>query len=265
MYYFYARVSTPSQRMERQTDAFIDFGKSQFGLSKKEVEENTYKEKYTGRKVIERPQFMELLSKVKTGDTIVFDSVSRMSRSAEEGVNLYLELFDKGINLIFLNERHIDTETYKSALSNSVELTGDIIDDVLNGINSYLKKLATKQIRLAFEQAQKEVDDLSDRTSKALQAKKRRGEPVGGQAQIGMKKKVKKAQPIKDLIYKYSKDFKGTNKDEDVIGIIKNKLKTSLSRNTYYKYKKELAEELRERETEQLVKTLQEKQPDTTE
>lgn len=259
MYYFYARVSKPSQRVERQTDAFIEFGKNQFGLSKKEVEKNTYKEKYTGRKIIERPQFMELLSKVKSGDTIIFDSVSRMSRSAEEGVDLYLELFDKGINLIFLNERHIDTETYKSALSNSVELTGDIIDDVLNGINSYLKKLATKQIRLAFEQAQKEVDDLSDRTSKALQAKKRRGEPVGGQAQIGMKKKSQKAETVKPLILKYSKAFHGHNNDFETIGIIKQITNKTLARNSYYRYKRELAEETRIQDSNALTEILQSK------
>lgn len=259
MYYFYARVSTPSQRMERQTDAFIEFGKNQFGLSKEEVENNTYKEKYTGRKVIERPQFKELLSKVKTGDTIVFDSVSRMSRSAEEGVNLYLKLFDKRINLIFLNEMYINTETYKSALSNSIELTGDIIDDVLNGINSYLKKLATKQIRLAFEQAEKEVNDLSDRTSKALQAKKRRGEPVGGQTQIGMKKKSQKAEAVKPLILKYSKDFHGHNNDFETMGIIKQITNKTLARNSYYRYKRELAEEIKTKDKSEINEILKSK------
>ncbi len=34
------------------------------------------------------------------GDTIIFDSVSRMSRDSEEGYNLYEELFDKGIELV---------------------------------------------------------------------------------------------------------------------------------------------------------------------
>ena len=33
----------------------------------------------------------------KQGDTIIFDSVSRMSRNAEEGFHMYNELFNKGI------------------------------------------------------------------------------------------------------------------------------------------------------------------------
>ena len=55
---------------------------------------------------------------------MVFDSVSRMSRNAEEGFSLYEDLYNKGIQLVFLKEHHIDTETYKKALSGSVAMTG---------------------------------------------------------------------------------------------------------------------------------------------
>ena len=44
----------------------------------------------------------------------MFDSVSRMSRDAEEGFQVYQDLYKKGIELIFLKEHHIDTMTYKS-------------------------------------------------------------------------------------------------------------------------------------------------------
>lgn len=44
---------------------------------------------------------------------MVFNSVSRMSRNAEEGFALYEDLYHKGIRLVFLKEHHIDTETYK--------------------------------------------------------------------------------------------------------------------------------------------------------
>ena len=56
--------------------------------------------------------------------------------------------------------------------------------------------------------------------------------------QIGQKKGIKlttkKSIVAKEQIKKYSKDFDGTLKDIEVIKI------TGLSRNTYYKYKKEL-------------------------
>ena len=52
---------------------------------------------------------------------------------------------------------------------------------------------------------------------------------------------LKKA-PIKELIKKYSKDFFGTLNDKQVIGVI-NSEGLSVSRNTYYKYKREIVME----------------------
>lgn len=89
------------------------------------------------------------------GDTIIFDSVSRMSRNAEEGFHMYNELFNKGINLVFLKEPHINTDTYKSALQGGIPATGTNIDCILEGINKYLLSLAKEQIRLAFEQSER--------------------------------------------------------------------------------------------------------------
>jgi hypothetical protein len=43
-----------------------------------------------------------------------------MSRNADEGFTLYEALFNQGVNLIFLKERHIDTATYKQARENIV-------------------------------------------------------------------------------------------------------------------------------------------------
>lgn len=57
-----------------------------------------------------------LLKVVKAGDTIVFDEVSRMGRTADEGFELYKELYEKGVELVFLKEPHINTEVYKKAM-----------------------------------------------------------------------------------------------------------------------------------------------------
>ena len=47
------------------------------------------------------------------------------------------DLFSKGINLVFLKEPHINTETYKSALQGGIPATGTDIDCILEGINKY--------------------------------------------------------------------------------------------------------------------------------
>ena len=147
--YGYCRISTKQQSIERQ-------------IRNIKTEYNTaviVTEAYSGT-TLNRPEWNKLYKKIKEGDTIIFDSVSRMSRDADEGFLLYEELYNKGIELVFLKEPHINTATYKKALQNNVAMTGTNVDYILEGINKYLMALAKEQIKLAFEQAQKEVDDL---------------------------------------------------------------------------------------------------------
>ncbi len=224
MTYGYARISTKQQSIERQIR----------NISAAFPDARIYREAYTGTK-IERPEFEKLLKRLKSGDTVVFDSVSRMSRDAEDGFALYQDLYNKGINLVFLKEHHIDTDTYKSALTNQLAMTGDDTDLILQGVNAYLLRLAAKQIRLAFEQAQKEVDDLHDRTKEGIQTAKLNGKQIGQKQ--GAKLNVKKAAPAKAAILQHSKDFGGTLDDKDCMKL------AGVSRNTYFKYKRELKEE----------------------
>lgn len=226
MYYGYVRISTAKQNIDRQIRNI------------KEVYPTVtiVQEVYTGTNIYNRKELNKLLKVVKTGDTIVFDSVSRMSRNAEEGFELYEKLYNKGINLVFLKEPHINTDTYKQALTNNVPLTGTNVDFILEGINKYLMALAKEQIKLAFEQAEKEVKDLQQRTKEGINTARLNGKQIG---QIkGSKLTTKKSISAKEQIQKYSKDFNGTLNDTDTMKLV------GISRVTYYKYKKELKKEL---------------------
>lgn len=226
MIYGYVRISTRQQNIERQ----IRNIKNEYENVK------IIEEVYTGTKIEGRKEFNNLLKKLKEGDTVVFDSVSRMSRNSEEGFEIYKELFEKGINLVFLKEKHINTDTYKQALSNNIQMTGTLVDSILEGINTYLLALAQQQIKLAFEQSEKEVTDLQERTREGLKTAKLEGKTLGRKE--GLKVTTKKSIEKKKEIQKYSKDFNGTLNDIDTMKM------TELSRNTYYKYKKELFQEL---------------------
>jgi len=220
----YARISTAKQSIDRQIR----------NIKESYPEAIIYQEAYTGTK-LDRPEFSKLLKRVKEGDTIVFDSVSRMSRDCEEGLRVYQDLYNQGVNLVFIKEHYIDTETYKKALKGGIELTGTTVDFILEGVNKYLQVLAKEQIRLAFEQAQKEVDDLHKRTSEGIETARRCGKQIG--LVEGTKLTTKKSIEAKKQIRKYSKDFEGTLSDADVITLV------GLARNTYYKYKKEMKEQ----------------------
>lgn len=155
-YFGYCRISTPKQSIDRQVRNILA------AYPQAEI----IKEIYTGRKFQGRKEFDRLMRKITPGDTIIFDSVSRMSRDAEEGFIMYEELYHKGINLIFLKEPHISTETYKKALQGGIPATGTDIDCILEGINKYLLLLAKEQIRLAFEQSEKEVHDFTSKNTR---------------------------------------------------------------------------------------------------
>lgn len=222
--YGYCRISTKQQSIERQV-------RNIKGLYSKAV---IITEAYSGT-TIDRPEWNKLYKKVKAGDTVVFDSVSRMSRSADEGFALYEELYNKGIELVFIKEPHINTATYKQALQNNVALTGTNVDFILEGVNKYLMALAKEQIRLAFEQSEKEVEDLHQRTKEGIETARLNGKQIGQKQ--GAKLVTKKSIKAKELIQKHSKDFDGTLSDVDCMKLI------GLARNTYYKYKGEMKTE----------------------
>lgn len=229
MTYGYCRISTPRQNIERQIR----------NIKAEYPDALIYKESYTGTK-LDRPEWRKLMRKVKTGDRIVFDSVSRMSRCAEDGIALYKELYERDIDLVFLKEALINTEVYRETAKRAVPMTGTDVDVILRGINEYLLLLAEKQITLAFAQAEKEVLDLHQRTKEGIETARRMGKTIGRPA--GQTYTTSKEKNSLAIIQRTSKDFDGHNTDAEVIAI------TGLSRNTYYRYKRRLREKLSQEE-----------------
>lgn len=221
MIYGYCRISRKEQSIDRQ----IRNIKTEYS------DAVIVQEAFTGTKM-DRPEWIKLYSKVKSGDTIIFDSVSRMSRNADEGVAIYFELYEKNVQLIFLKEHYIDTSVYAENMRDKIELQGTDEDEIFKGLNNYFRKLAERQIRIAFEQAEKEVLDLHQRTKEGIETARLNGKQIGQRP--GNKLTVKKKAPAKEKILKYSREFNGSLSDIECIKLI------GISRNTYYKYKKEL-------------------------
>ncbi len=232
--YGVARISTGKQNIERQIRNILA----------KYPQATIIKETYTGTRLEGRKDFENLLKILKPQDTMIFDSVSRMSRNADEGCELYEKLFNDNVNLIFLKEPHINTEVYKKALENQIQIrletedkaTNELINTIIEALNKYTIELAKKQIRIAFEQAEKEVQDLHQRTSEGLLTAKLAGKQIGQPK--GAKLTTKKSKEAKAVILKHSKIFDGTLSDEEVRKL------AGISRNSFYKYKKELKQEI---------------------
>lgn len=220
--YGYARISTPKQNIDRQVRNILAA----------HPQAHIIKEVFTGTKFQGRKDLDKLLRTVKPGDTIIFDSVSRMSRNAEEGFLLYQGLFNQGINLVFLKEPHINTDTYKRALQGGIPATGTNVDFILDGVNKYLLALAKEQIRLAFEQVEKEVQDLHQRTAEGIETARLAGKQIGQKP--GTHLVTKKSIAAKEIIMKHNKSFGGSLNDIETIR------QAGITRKTFYKYKKEL-------------------------
>lgn len=234
MKYGYVRVSTKKQIIGRQIE----------NINNRYEIDKMFSETYTGT-TTDRPQWNRLLKTIQQGDTIIFDSVSRMSRNAQEGIVTYMELFDKGINLIFLNEPYINTDNYRKALQSGIDTVGNEIADIyIEATNEVLKLLAKQQIEQAFEQSEKEVSDLRKRTSDGMKTKCA-GDKIS-KARKDRKFETNKSKTIKAFIQKYSKEFDGTLKDKEIIMLLIAEL-GNCSEPTFYRCKKELLKCLQEK------------------
>lgn len=229
--YAYCRVSTPKQSMERQVKNI----KRDFPQIK---DKDFFCETWTGT-TAERPEWKRLEKRLKNGDTVVFDSVSRMSRQAQEGFELYKRLYEKGVSLVFLKEPFINTNEYKESLEVDLPPVNDeCIQPLMDGLKVMLMRLAERQFKKAFEQAEKEVEDLRQRTREGFTPEARRKISEAAKARKGRTLTTQKSKELKPKIKKLSKAFDGSFSDKEVIDLLK------LAPNTFYKYKRELREEL---------------------
>lgn len=232
--YGYARISRRSQNIERQIR----------NIKEAYPDAVIRTEAFTGTKLQGRKELDKILKALKPGDMIVFDSASRMSRNAAEAVDLYEHLFRNGIDLVFLKEPSCNSSVYREALNRKISVdvntgnqaTDTCIQSIIAALNQFSVDLAKQQIRIVFEQAQKEVDDLHKRTAEGLKTARLEGKQIGQKE--GAKLTTKKSLEAKEKIRKYSRDFDGSLEDPEVITL------TGISRNSFYKYKRELREEI---------------------
>ena len=98
--YSYVRVSSLDQNTDRQLDAMTALGIPP---------ERIFIDRQSGKNTA-RPQLQALLARVKTGDTVIVESVSRFARNTRDLLELVEKLSVKGVEFVSQKE-HIDTTT----------------------------------------------------------------------------------------------------------------------------------------------------------
>jgi len=147
----YARVSTQDQNLDRQLDNLRAAGC-----------ERIFNEKMTGTKS-DRPELRTMLLTLRSGDVLVIDSFSRLSRSTKDLLDLVEKLTGMGVHLVSLKE-NLDTTT----------ATGKLMLTMLSALSQF------------------ERDLISERTVDGLKAARARGR-CGGRPRLGSDKDRKQA------------------------------------------------------------------------
>lgn len=145
----YARVSTQDQNLDRQLDALKGAGC-----------EKIFQEKITGTKK-DRSELERLLEQVRKGDTIVIESLSRLSRSTKDLIQLMETFNQEGVNLYSMKE-NIDT----------TGATGKLIFKIFGALVEF------------------ERDLISERTKEGLASARARGRKGGRPKKTGNKIEV---------------------------------------------------------------------------
>lgn len=149
MIYGYIRVSTKEQNIDRQLLAL-----HKIGISK----QNIYIDKISG-KTFERPNYKELIKKLKTNDILYIKSIDRLGRNYEEILEQWRFLTkDKNIDIVVLEMPLLDTRKGK-------DLMGTFLADVVLQILSFV--------------AENERVNIKQRQSEGIIAAKARGVQFG--------------------------------------------------------------------------------------
>ena len=158
MLYGYCRVSTKHQNLQRQKEALIKFGiNSRFIFS----------DKYTG-KTLNREGLNELLSVIKTGDTLVIREIDRLGRNRKETKDLIILLIKKDIEIICLEMPYLK----------------EFIIDKIKENEGFLEIMANALLDVILEVAEQERKKIVNRTSEGRKRAISEGKKFGRKQKI---------------------------------------------------------------------------------
>lgn len=210
--YAYMRISTEEER------GLQKFTRQEKALERYAKESNIeytleFKEDKSGKSFEERKEWRKLESIVQLGDTIVFKDICRFTRQAEQGYLKYMELLNKGVEMIFIDNQIVSTPYIKQLLK--VAKQQDLI--AKTSLESTIKLLLIVEL----DRAEQERKTIIKRIKDGIEASdKKSGRPVG--------KLDKMSDELKADIQLFLKDR--TIKQVDLMN------KYHISRNTLKKY-----------------------------
>ncbi|MBE6112579.1 MAG: recombinase family protein [Peptococcaceae bacterium] len=167
----YARISTAEERA-LQTFARQDSALERYAKENEIEYTMQFKEDVSGKSFDERKQWKALESVLKEGDTVVFKDISRFTREAENGYSKYMELMEKGVELIFIDNLAVSTP-YIKRLANVAQEQNLVVKTALESVIKLL-------IIVELDRVEQERNTLIKRIKDGIEAsEKKSGRPEG--------------------------------------------------------------------------------------
>ena len=167
----YARISTQEER-KLQTFARQDSALERYA---KEIEiEYTmqFKEDCSGKSFEHRKQWQALERILQSGDTVVFKDISRFTREAENGYKKYMELMQKGVKLVFIDNITVSTDYIENIAKVSQEQ--NLVD------KTALENIIQLLLIVELDRVEQERKTLIKRIKDGIEAsEKKSGRPEG--------------------------------------------------------------------------------------
>lgn len=160
--FYYQRISTKEssdkQSFQRQDKSLKAYAKAN-GLTYNE--RYVYKDDVSGS-TFNRKEWLELEGNLNAGDTIVFKEISRFTRQAEQGYEKYMELLNKGINLVFIDNPTVSSDYIKQLMN--------IAEKQQLVAKTSLKHTIELLIIVELDRVQQEREIISERIKQGIEA-----------------------------------------------------------------------------------------------
>ena len=132
--YIYSRVSTKDQKSDSQINELL----------KSHTNAIVFEEKQSGKNIIDRPVFQDLLNKVVNGDRIIVRELSRIGRNTIEVLDLFAKLEQRGVSVLI-----------KNLQIESASATGKMVLTIMASVATMERELMLERQKLGIELAKK--------------------------------------------------------------------------------------------------------------
>ena len=148
----YQRVSSIDQNLERQ-------------LINQKCDK-VFSDKYTG-KTVDRPGLKMMLEYVREGDTLIVQSLDRLSRSLSDAYNLITGLIEKGVKVKIIEER------FEFGGGTHLDPTSELQLNVIGSVVQFQLKMMKRSQQAGIDR-QKELDQKRPFVDRKYKGRKRK-------------------------------------------------------------------------------------------